>query len=249
MAVELGKDAIIDAVRLRKAYGTGSLVTPAVNELDLRVRRGEFVSLMGPSGSGKSTLLNLVAGLDVPDAGRVLIDGQDLAGLADHQLADIRLRRIGFIFQAYNLIPALTVWENVTWPLDFARFSRAEVRRRSTHALAKVGMSGREGRYPAELSGGEQQRVAIARAIAPRPVLLLADEPTGNLDSATGRMILDLLRALNTDEGMTVLMVTHNVFAAAYGDRTLEMRDGRIVRDVPTPPRVDERLADHGAVP
>ena len=246
MAVPSNDDVIIDAAGLSKSYGTGALATLALGGLDLRVSRGEFVSLMGPSGSGKSTLLNLVAGLDVPDRGRVRIDGEDLSALADHQLADMRLRKVGFVFQGFNLIPALTVWENVAWPLEFARHPRAEVHRRGREALAKVLIRGREERYPAELSGGEQQRVAIARAIATGPMLLLADEPTGNLDSATGRMILDLLRTLNTDEGMTVLMVTHNAFAAAYGDRTLEMRDGRIVRDVRTPPRPNEPLAELG---
>jgi ABC-type lipoprotein export system ATPase subunit len=192
---------------------------------------------MGPSGSGKSTLLNLLAGLDVPDAGRVLIDGEDLSQLADHELARMRLRKIGFVFQSFNLIPALTVRENVAWPLEFARYSRVEVRERVSEALGKVDMVGREDRHPTEMSGGEQQRVAIARAIATGPMLLLADEPTGNLDSATGRLILDLLRELNRVDGTSVVMVTHNVFAATYGDRTLEMRDGRIVRDVRMPVR------------
>jgi len=244
-------DCVIDVRSLRKSYRTGSLSTPAVDDLDLQVNRGEFVSLMGPSGSGKSTLLNLVAGLDVPDAGRVLVDGQDLSRLADHQLADMRLRKIGFVFQAFNLVPALTVQENVAWPLEAAGCSRAEVERRVVEALAKVGVTGsREQRFPAELSGGEQQRVAIARAIATSPILLLADEPTGNLDSATGRLILDLLRSLNQTDGTTVVMVTHNVFAATYGDRTLEMRDGRIVRDVRMPARVDDdEPADQGGKP
>ena len=238
-------ECIIDVRALRKSYGAGTLATVAVDDLDLHVTRGEFVSLMGPSGSGKSTLLNLVAGLDVPDGGRVLVDGEDLSRLADHQLADMRLRKLGFVFQSFNLVPALNVQENVAWPLEFAGYSRAEVARRVAHALEKVGVTGRERRFPAEMSGGEQQRVAIARAIATQPILLLADEPTGNLDSATGRLILDLLRALNKTDGMTVLMVTHNVFAATYGDRTLEMRDGRIVRDVRMPSRQDDDAADH----
>lgn len=239
-------NAIIDAVGLHKTYGSGALGTRAVDGVDLRVEAGEFVSLMGPSGSGKSTLLNLLAGLDVPDTGRVSIDGQDLATLADHELADLRLRRVGFVFQSFNLIPALTVEENIGWPLEFAKHSRNEVRSRVAEALAKVGVDGRGRRYPSELSGGEQQRVAIARAIAGHPILLLADEPTGNLDSVTGRLILDLIRALNKSDHMTVLMVTHNVFAAAYGDRTLEVRDGRIVRDVSVPPRESD-VGEQGA--
>ena len=237
-------ECIIDVRGLRKSYGAGASATIAVDDLDLHVTRGEFVSLMGPSGSGKSTLLNLVAGLDVPDGGRVLVDGEDLSRLADHQLADMRLRKLGFVFQSFNLVPALNVQENVAWPLEFAGYARAEVARRVGRALEKVGVTGRERRFPAEMSGGEQQRVAIARAIATNPILLLADEPTGNLDSATGRLILDLLRALNKTDGMTVLMVTHNVFAATYGDRTLEMRDGRIVRDVRMPSRQDDDATD-----
>jgi putative ABC transport system ATP-binding protein len=244
MTIRENVGAIVAATALCKGYGVGSAATAAVSYLDLEVRYGEFVSLMGPSGSGKSTLLNLLAGLDVPDSGRVVIDGQDLSQLVDHQLADMRLRKIGFVFQAFNLVPALTVAENVAWPLEFAGLSRADVRRRVAEALTKVGVTDRDRRFPAEMSGGEQQRVAIARAIAPGPILLLADEPTGNLDSATGRMILDLLRELNATDRMTVVMVTHNVFAATYGDRTLEMRDGRIVRDVRTPPRDDDATDD-----
>ena len=245
MADQATGDWIIDVRAVRRAYGSGGLATPAVNALDLRVARGEFVSLMGPSGSGKTTLLNLMAGLDAPDDGQVFFEGVELARLADHEVSGLRLRRIGFVFQNFNLIPALTVEQNVAWPLEFARVKRAEVRRRVDEALRKVGVVGREHRYPTEMSGGEQQRVAIARAIATEPVLLLADEPTGNLDSATGRLILDLLRSLNQADGMTVVMVTHNVFAATYGDRTLEMRDGRIMRDVRTPAR-EEPLPDQG---
>jgi ABC-type lipoprotein export system ATPase subunit len=203
--------------------------------LDIRAR--QFVSLMGPSGSGKTTLLNLIAGLDTPTKGTVTVDGRDLSTLADHQLADLRLRTIGFVFQAFNLIPSLTIEENVAWPLEFSGHRRAEVRRRTADALERAGVGGREQRYPGELSGGEQQRVAIARAVATDPSLLLADEPTGNLDSRTGQSILDLLRRLNQSQGVTVVMVTHNVFAATYGDRTLELHDGRIIRDVRTPPR------------
>ena len=248
MANQQAGEWIIDVRAVRRAYGSGGVATPAVNALDLRVARGEFVSLMGPSGSGKTTLLNLMAGLDVPDGGQVFFDGVELAGLADHEVSGMRLRRIGFVFQNFNLIPALTVEENVGWPLEFARVKRAEVRRRVDEALRKVGVVGWERRHPTEMSGGEQQRVAIARAIVTEPVLLLADEPTGNLDSATGRLILDLLRTLNKSDGMTVVMVTHNVFAATYGDRTLEMRDGRIVRDV-CPPARDEGLAEQGTLP
>jgi len=228
-------DPIVHLSEVTKTYGTGARATAALQDLSLSIARREFVSLTGPSGSGKTTLLNVIAGLDVPDRGRVVLDGEDLAVLKDHQLADLRLRTIGFVFQAFNLLPALTVAENVAWPLEFSGYSRAEVRRRTAAALERVAVTGRDCRYPAELSGGEQQRVAIARAIATGPSILLADEPTGNLDSHTGQTILDLLRALNDSEDVTVVMVTHNVFAATYGDRTLELQDGRITRDVRTP--------------
>ena len=230
---------IIELSGVSKTYGAGPTGSVALAALDLSIKRGEFVSLMGPSGSGKTTLLYLIAGLDVPDRGRVVVCGRDLAELRDHQLAALRLRSVGFVFQAFNLIPAFTVEENVAWPLAHSGCSRSETRRRVADVLERVGVSGRGHRYPGELAGGEQQRVAIARGIATRPMLLLADEPTGNLDSHTGRLILDLLRELNQDDGMTVLMVTHNVFAAGYGDRTLEIHDGRIVRDVRTPVRAD----------
>jgi putative ABC transport system ATP-binding protein len=233
-------DPAIRLSAVSKAYGAGPQASQALANLDLEVRRGAFVSLMGPSGSGKTTLLNLIAGLDMPDTGEVVVEGIRLAGLADHKLADLRLEKIGFIFQAFNLIPALTVEENVGLFLEFAGRSKAEVRRMTAEALQQVGVSGRERRYPGELSGGEQQRVAIARAIVGRPSILLADEPTGNLDSHTGQMILDMLAALNRSAGVTVLMVTHNLFAAMYGERTLEMQDGRIIRDV----RVPERKTD-----
>ena len=230
-------DAAIRLSAVSKAYGAGPQASQALSNLDLEVRRGAFVSLMGPSGSGKTTLLNLIAGLDMPDTGEVVVEGIRLDGLADHELADLRLEKIGFIFQAFNLIPALTVEENVGLFLEFAGRSKADVRGMTADALKQVGVSGRERRYPGELSGGEQQRVAIARAIVGRPSILLADEPTGNLDSHTGQMILDMLAALNRSAGVTVLMVTHNLFAAMYGERTLEMQDGRIIRDVRVPDR------------
>jgi len=231
------------AIRLSavtKTYGAGPQASRALASLDLEVRTGAFVSLMGPSGSGKTTLLNLIAGLDVPDSGDVTVDGINLGTLADHELADLRLQKIGFIFQAFNLIPALTVEENVGLFIEFAGRSRADVSRMTAEALQQVGVVGRERRYPGELSGGEQQRVAIARAIVGRPAILLADEPTGNLDSQTGQNILDMLSALNRSQGVTVLMVTHNHFAAMYGERTLEMQDGRIIRDVRVPERTTE---------
>ena len=226
---------VVELEDVHKVYGERG-GTPALAGVSLTIAQGAFVSLVGPSGSGKTTLLNLIAGLDIPDRGRVRIGGRDLGEMTDSERSYLRLRNIGFVFQAFNLVPSLSVYENVTWPLEFSGLKRAEVHERATSVLERVGARGVGSRAPAELSGGEQQRVAIARAIATRPKLILADEPTGNLDSHTGRLILDLLRELNHDDGVTVVMVTHNMFAASYGDRTLELRDGRIVRDV-TPPQ------------
>lgn len=233
-------DPVIELLQVTKSYGTPERRTTALDALTVQIVKGEFVSLMGPSGSGKTTLLNLIAGLDTPDHGTVRINGTDLRTLRDRQLSQLRLRTIGFVFQSFNLLPAFTVEENIAWPLEFSRYARAEVRRRTADALRRVNVVGCERRHPAELSGGEQQRVAIARAIATAPSIMLADEPTGNLDSHTGEGILDLLRDLNRSEGVTIVMVTHNVFAATYGHRTLELRDGKILRDVrpPTEPRL-----------
>jgi putative ABC transport system ATP-binding protein len=227
---------IIEMSSVSKTFGSGPQAMRAIVDLSLVVQRHEFVSLMGPSGSGKTTVLNLIAGLDEPDTGSVTLNGEIIGQLRDHQLSDLRLRTIGFVFQSFNLLPALTVQDNVGWPLEFSRCPRREVRQRVAQALERVGVRAGADRHPAELSGGEQQRVAIARAIVTRPSLLLADEPTGNLDSLNGQRILDLLRSLNQQDGVTVVMVTHDLHAATYGDRTVELRDGRIVRDVHTPP-------------
>lgn len=223
-------DAIIALHNVSKSYPHREV--PVLDQFSAELLAGEFVSLMGPSGTGKTTILNLIAGLDSPDQGAVLICGQNLRALGDRQLSRLRLSSIGFVFQSFNLMPELTVQENLEWPLEFAGKSRAEVRSRVASALDLVGMSGFERRFPSQLSGGEQQRIAIARAIAPQPPILLADEPTGNLDSHTGETILDLLRLLNVSLRTTVVMVTHNVFAATYGHRTIELRDGRALRDV-----------------
>jgi putative ABC transport system ATP-binding protein len=225
---------ILDSVT--KRYGRGASTVPALVAMDLTVAAGEFLSVMGPSGCGKSTLLNLIAGLDMPDGGCVVVGGHDLAHLSDDARSDLRLHQIGFVFQNFNLLPTFTVEENVACPLEFLGVSWRQARARAGDALERVGV-GRAAarRRPAELSGGEQQRVAIARALVTNPMLLLADEPTGNLDSRTGQAILDLLRALNTDRDLTVVMVTHSTFAATYGHRTVELRDGRIVREACAP--------------
>ncbi|HSP98671.1 MAG TPA: ABC transporter ATP-binding protein [Candidatus Dormibacteraeota bacterium] len=222
--------------RVGKHYAQGRAAVPAVRDVSLAVAAGEFLSIMGTSGSGKSTLLNLIAGLDTPDTGRVRVAGQDLASLSDDARSDIRLRHVGIVFQNFNLFPSFTVEENVSWPLEFHDHSARRARARAHEVLAQVGVDvAAAGRRPAELSGGEQQRVAIARALITAPTLLLADEPTGNLDSHTGQAILDLLRQLNDERAVTVIMVTHSTFAATYGHRTIELRDGQIVREVQTP--------------
>ncbi len=226
-----------DAVLLdqvSKRYGSGLQAVVALAEVSLRVAAGEFVAVMGPSGSGKSTLLNLVAGIDTPTSGRVLVAGQDLAQLSDDARSDLRLRHVGFVFQSFNLFPTFTAEENVAWPLEFLGVGWREARRRAGAALTQVELKdGTRARRPAELSGGEQQRVAIARALVTEPTLLVADEPTGNLDSRTGQTILDLLRGLNTERRLSIILVTHSPVAAGYGHRTIELRDGRVVRETP----------------
>jgi len=207
-----------------------------VRDWTLEVPAGEFLSVMGPSGSGKSTILNLVAGLDTPSSGRVIVAGEDLARLSDDARSDLRLQQIGFVFQTFNLFPSFTVEENVAWPLEFLGTRWREARHRAAAVLEQIGVdTPARKRRPAELSGGEQQRVAIARALVTGPQLLLADEPTGNLDSRTGEMILDILRKLNVERHLTVVLVTHSAFAATYGHRTVELRDGSIVLDVRVP--------------
>jgi putative ABC transport system ATP-binding protein len=195
----------------------------------LDVDAGEIVAITGPSGSGKSTLLGLIAGLDTPTAGTVVVAGRDVTRLGEAALARFRRDTIGYVFQSYHLIPTLTAAENVAVPLELAGVSAPLARAASL--LADVGLGGRAHHYPAQLSGGEQQRVAIARAVALRPLLLLADEPTGNLDSATGAQIIELLLGLGREQGATLLLVTHDVALAARADRVVALRDGRIVAD------------------
>ncbi len=218
--------------RATKRYGAGPQAVLALAEVSLEIAAGEFLSVVGPSGSGKSTLLNLVAGLDTPTSGTVLVAGHDLARISDDARSDLRLRHVGFVFQSFNLFPTFTVEENVAWPLEFLGVRWRAARQRAAAALEHVGIEAvARRRRPAELSGGEQQRVAIARALVTEPELLLADEPTGNLDSRTGQAILDLLRGLNADRRLTVVLVTHSTFAATYGHRTVELRDGHVIRE------------------
>ncbi len=208
----------------------GGAVIRAVEEVTLAIAPGEFTALLGSSGSGKSTLLNLVAGLDRPTAGSISVLGRDLAALNPEELARHRRQTVGMVFQAFNLIGSMTVLENVELPLRFAEVERAERGRRALSALERVGLAERLTHRPSQLSGGEQQRVSIARAIVNRPAILLADEPTGNLDSATGESIMQLLRELNGSLGVTILMVTHErPLAERFARRLLQMADGRLV--------------------
>ena len=220
---------------LTKSYRKGpSLVTP-LEHLDLDVPRGEFLALMGPSGSGKTTLLNLISGIDSPSAGSLVIDGREISALSRRELTRWRAATVGYIFQLYHLVPVLTAFENVELPLLITRMPRRERRERTEAALALVGLADRMHHTPAELSGGQEQRVAIARALIADPPLLVADEPTGDLDRESASHILGLLRSLSRDHGKTIVMVTHDAKAAAAADRTLHLEKGRL-EDAPPPP-------------
>jgi putative ABC transport system ATP-binding protein len=217
---------------LEKVYGSGTAATTALAGVDLEFARGEFVAIMGPSGSGKSTLLHIIGALEDPTAGHVEVAGRRLDGMSERELTALRREHIGFIFQFFNLLPALSALENVFLPALIARRPSAENRARACYLLERVGLSDRASHLPSELSGGEQQRVSIARALLLSPQLLLADEPTGNLDSRVGRHVLRLLRELGREEQRTVVMVTHDPAAAAIADRVVFLRDGRVAGGV-----------------
>ncbi len=222
------EDVAVRAANVHKSYVLGPTAVAALRGVDLTLRRGEFACLMGPSGCGKTTLLNCLGGIDVPSRGLVEVDGVDLGRLSDDALADLRRDRIGFVFQFHNLLPTLTAIENVEVPLTFRGLGRSERLDRAQTLLGAVGLADRRGHLPAEMSGGEQQRVAIARALANEPALVLLDEPTGDLDSETGRGILDLLERLNTEQRVTLVVATHDPTVAARARRILRMRDGRV---------------------
>lgn len=227
---------VIEAQGLKKTYHTGEVDVEVLRGVDLEVSRGEFVAIMGPSGSGKSTLLHLLGGIDVPTSGRVVVDGEDLSALGDDGRTLLRRRRLGFIFQTFNLLPTLTAEENVALPLELDGVPSPEALERAQTVLEQVGMSHRREHVPGKLSGGEQQRVAVARALAIEPLVLLADEPTGNLDSANGRQVTALLRGLVDEHQQTIVMVTHDPAVAASADRLVQLRDGLVVNDGPSSP-------------
>jgi putative ABC transport system ATP-binding protein len=223
-----GTSQAIVVESLTRTYGSGEARVDALCSVDLQVRRGEFLAIMGPSGSGKSTLLHLMGGLEPPDLGAVFIEGQCLSDLSDDDLTCLRRQRIGFVFQAFNLLPILTAEENVALPLVLDGTPEAQANEAARAVLERVGVIQRKDHYPARMSGGEQQRVAIARALVTDPVVVLADEPTGNLDSRNSRQIIAALRAMVDEQNQTLVMVTHDASHAALADRLVRLRDGAI---------------------
>ncbi|RCK73474.1 MAG: Cell division transporter, ATP-binding protein FtsE [Anaerolineae bacterium] len=223
-------DWVIEAENITKVYRMGSVEVPALRGVSLRVARGSVTAIMGPSGSGKSTLMNLLGCLDRPTSGKYVLDGENVAELNDNQLASIRNRKIGFVFQTFNLLPRATALNNVELPLRYSNANGNRVEK-ARQALEAVGLGNRIHHRPNELSGGQQQRVAIARAIINHPSIIFADEPTGNLDSKSGEEIMDLLMTLNRQMGTTLILVTHDPDIATYADRVIFIRDGQIVRE------------------
>ncbi len=225
---------------VRKVYRMGEVEVIALHVRELKIKRGEFVAILGPSGSGKTTLLNLIGGIDAPTSGTVLFGGEDISGFTNRELTLFRRENIGFVFQFFNLIPTLTAQENVRFAVDLASRDGVSPDRSPRALLDKVGLGERVDHFPKQLSGGEQQRVAVARALAKAPKLILGDEPTGNLDFRTGKLVLSALRDANREEGAAVALVTHNMPLAAIADRVLYLRDGEIAEEVvnehPVPP-------------
>jgi len=223
--------AIVRCRALSRIYNPATLPVVALDQVDFAMDAGEFVSLAGPSGSGKSTLLNLIGGLDRPTSGEIVVDGEDLGALSERELADLRLHRLGFVFQAYNLVPVLSARENVEFILQLQGVDARTRKATAMELLERVGLAGLAERRPGELSGGQQQRVAVARAISTSPALLLADEPSANLDSAATESLLKLFAQLNEEREVTILTATHDPVVQSYARRRLQLRDGRIVSD------------------
>lgn len=218
---------ILELHGICKNYGQGQLVVQALRNVDLKVDEGEYIAIMGPSGSGKSTLMNIIGCLDRADAGTYMLDGQDISTLSENQLSEVRLRKIGFVFQTFQLLPQETAQNNVALPLIYAKIDRDERRERAAEELAKVGLEDRLNFLPSQLSGGQKQRVAIARAMVNSPRILLADEPTGALDQASGEQVMELFGRLN-DEGVTVIMITHDAKVASHARRIVHIIDGEL---------------------
>jgi len=238
--MKLNNGSIVSLIDIHKTYHTGEMEVPAVRGVSLEIKPGEFVALMGASGSGKSTLMNILGCLDRPTTGHYILDGADVSGLDRDRLADIRNRKIGFVFQNFNLLPRTSARENVELPLVYSaqHLTHVQLREKADRILASVGLAGREDHYPSQLSGGQQQRVAIARALINEPEVLLADEPTGNLDSRTSIEIMAIFQQLN-ERGITVIMVTHEPDIAAYAKRNVMLRDGVILDDHVVSRRLD----------
>lgn len=235
VTIQMSEDCI-SLQGINKFYGTGQARQQVLFDVSLEIEKGELVSIVGTSGSGKSTLLNIIGGLDRDYDGKIVVRGQDYAGMSDSKLAALRNHTIGFVFQAFNLLDHLTVWENVALPAYFDRRTQKELKSRAEEVLSKVGLADKSEAKPANLSGGQKQRVAIARAIFNRPTILLCDEPTGNLDSKTGQQIIELFKGLNRQDGITLLLVTHERRVSDVAHRVLRIEDGRIV---------DEEIIDH----
>jgi putative ABC transport system ATP-binding protein len=230
--VEVTKDTLVMLEDVVKTYEMGAVTVTALNHTDLTLKRGEFVAILGPSGCGKTTLLNLLGGIDTPTEGRIVIDGEDISTYDQRQLTLFRRRKVGFVFQFFNLIPTLSAQENVEFALELAKRDGTPLALKAADLLRQVGLGERMTHFPYQLSGGEQQRVAVARALAKEPSLILGDEPTGNLDYRTGKLVLSALREVNRTAGTTVVIVTHNTPLAAVADRVLHLRDGHVAEIV-----------------
>ena len=223
------EEALVQVRGVEKVFRSGSIEVPALRGIDLEINAGEFMAIVGPSGSGKTTLLNLMGALDVPTAGRVEVIGRDLSQLSLHQRADLRLRELGFVFQAYNLVPVLTAIENVEFVLELQGMDRRQRQARAQQTLDELGLGELAQRRPGAMSGGQQQRVAVARAVASRPRLVLADEPTANLDSDNAQALLGMMRRLRDEEGVSFVFSTHDPLVVSYASRVVSLRDGHIV--------------------